>query len=76
MTSRQSLSNNRLRKIVKCILDALELGATVITHILAKTLSNGRRSVSPRTISNFLKERDDFVSIERCKWMKVDVCNH
>lgn len=76
MTRRQSIANDRLRKLVNEILDALELGTIVITHTLANQLSNGRRSVAPRTISNFLKERNDFESIERCKWMKVKPCNH
>ena len=55
MTSRKSLANNRLRKIVKDILDALELGATVITHILAQKLSNGRTKCFSKDHIKFLE---------------------
>jgi hypothetical protein len=61
----------RLRTTTNAVLDATGINNTILTHALAKQLSNGKRSVSPRAITNIMKERSDFKNVEHCKWLKV-----
>ena len=73
MSGYTTIRNQNLRVDIDQYLATLAPGTQAISHALAKSLSDGRRSLSSRNVGNILRERDDVRWVDDGVWQKVPV---
>jgi hypothetical protein len=73
MRDYRCIRNEKLRPRVFTELDGIPEGNKITVSYLAKLLTTSRLQVQPKTVSSFMKERDDFKSLGKGIWERVPV---
>jgi hypothetical protein len=73
MTAWRCHRNQLLRPKVNEVLDNVKKGQRIMVSPIATSLTTRRQSVEPKTISNMLKEREDFIPRGKGVWERISI---
>ena len=68
---KRAVMSGNLRRIIEVYVKGCMPGTDLNTHTLARQFSNGRRSVTSKSVSGFIKEYPYLQRTGSCEWRVI-----